>query len=45
MRAQHFPHQSRYEYQPLKHETEQNRWSDVQRERVLNNYNLRDMGI
>jgi ectoine hydroxylase-related dioxygenase (phytanoyl-CoA dioxygenase family) len=44
-RAQHFPEEQPYEYQPLADAAEQNRWSDYSREHLLKNYNLNDLGI
>ncbi len=44
-RAQYYPGETRYRYQPLIDEQEQNRWSEAQRAVLLKNYNLRDMGV
>ena len=44
-RAQHYPGESRYQYEPLIDEQAQNRWSEAQRDVLLNNYNLPDMGV
>jgi len=44
-RAQRFPDEPRYLYQPLAHELDDNRWNDITREQVLKNYNLNDLRI
>jgi ectoine hydroxylase-related dioxygenase (phytanoyl-CoA dioxygenase family) len=44
-RAQHFPDEPRYTYQPQVDEIEANRWNEETRETVLKDYNLRDLGI
>lgn len=44
-RRQRFPHETRYQYEPMAGEEESNRWSDATRATVLLNYNLRNLGI
>ena len=44
-RRQHFPNETPYCYQPLVGEEEQNRWKEETRQKVVMNYNLRDMYI
>lgn len=44
-RRQRFPHETPYRYAPLIDEVEQNRWNEETRQRVVKNYNLRDMYI
>ena len=44
-RAQHYPDEQRYEYQPLVGEEESNRWSEETRRTLLADYNLLDLGI
>ncbi len=44
-RAQGFPDEERYVYQPLAGEEDQNRFDDDTRETLLKNYNLRDLHI
>ena len=44
-RQQHFPAEHRYVYQPLANEVEENRWNEESREKILKNYNLKDIYI
>ena len=44
-RQQRFPHEPRYNYQPLAGQEEANRWSEATRESLLKNYNLRDLPL
>mgnify|MGYP006171369429 CR=1 FL=1 len=44
-RAQHFPDEVPYQYQPLSGEVEMNRWNRDSREQLLRNYNLNDLMI
>jgi hypothetical protein len=44
-RAQHFPDAPRYQYEPLANEENALAWNEATRQRVLNDYNLRDMYI
>lgn len=44
-RAQRFPHEPRYHYQPLADELDSIRWNEDTRETMLKNYNLLDMYI
>ena len=44
-RAQKFPNEPRYEYQPLKGQEDRNRWSEEARANVLKDYNQLDMYI
>ena len=44
-RQQRFPDETRYVYQPLVGEEDANRWNEETRERILKNYNLRDLGL
>ena len=42
-RAQRFPQEPRYVYQPLVGKEDDNRWSAETRETVLKNYNVRNL--
>ena len=44
-RRQRFPQETPYRYQPLTGQEEQNRWSEETRASILENYNLRDLGL
>jgi hypothetical protein len=44
-RRQRFPDETPYCYQPLVGEEEQNRWREETRQKIVRNYNLRDMYI
>ncbi len=44
-RHQRFQEESRYDYQPLSGEIEENRWNEENREKLLKNYNLKDIYI
>ena len=44
-RHQRFPHEPRYQYQPLADELDTLRWNNNTRELLLKNYNLKDMSI
>ncbi|MFY0612004.1 MAG: phytanoyl-CoA dioxygenase family protein [Hyphomicrobiaceae bacterium] len=44
-RAQKFPKETRYVYQPLADQEESNRWSEKARETILKDYNTLDMYI
>ena len=44
-RQQHFPTEQRYVYQPLADEVAENRWNAENREKLLKNYNLKDIYI
>lgn len=44
-RRQRFPDEPSYMYQPLIDEVDENRWSDITRKTVLQNYNLYNLGI
>ena len=44
-RSQHFPDEERFEYQPLKNEVDENRWSEGTRKSILQDYNLYNLGI
>ena len=44
-RRQRFPHETPYVYQPFAGREEDYRWSAETRERVIRNYNLKDLGI
>ena len=44
-RAQKFPGESQYTYQPLAGKEDANRWSEEAREAILKNYNVLDMYI
>jgi hypothetical protein len=44
-RQQRFPEETPFIYAPLVGEEEQNRWSELARETLLKDYNLRDMFI
>ncbi len=44
-RQQRFPKETPFVYTPLVGEEEQNRWSELARETLLKDYNLRDMFI
>jgi hypothetical protein len=44
-RAQHYPDEPRFTYQPMVGREDENRWSEAQRSTLLKDYNLRDMGI
>jgi hypothetical protein len=44
-RHQHFPEETRYNYQPFSDLENQYRWNQQTRETVIKNYNLNDLGI
>ena len=44
-RAQRFPHENRYVYEPLADELDQNRWNETTRREVVRNYNLLDVHL
>jgi hypothetical protein len=44
-RAQEYPDEPRYCYQPLKNEEAENRWSEATRKSVVHDYNVRDLFI
>ena len=44
-RQQRFPDEPRYVYRPLIGEEKQNQWNEVTRERIVKDYNQRDLGI
>ena len=44
-RAQRFPQEPRYVYQPLAEEVEQNRWNEATRGEVVRDYNLLDLHL
>lgn len=44
-RQQRFPDEPRFVYQPLAGEEEENRWNEENREKLLKNYNLKDIYI
>lgn len=44
-RQQRFPDEPRFIYQPLAGEEEENRWNEENREKLLKNYNLKDIYI
>jgi ectoine hydroxylase-related dioxygenase (phytanoyl-CoA dioxygenase family) len=44
-RAQYYPDEPRFTYQPMVGREDENRWSEAQRSTLLKDYNLRDMGI
>jgi hypothetical protein len=44
-RAQYYPDEPRFTYQPMLGREDENRWSEAQRDTLLKDYNLRDMGI
>ncbi len=44
-RAQRYPQEDRYVYQPLAGYEAENQWSEETRESILKNYNLRDLHI
>ena len=44
-RQQRFPDERRYVYRPLIGEEKQNQWNEVTRERIVKDYNQRDLGI
>ena len=44
-RQQHFPHESRYVYQPMVGMENANQWNEATRENIVKDYNLRDLGI
>ena len=44
-RAQHFPDEERYVYQPFAGREDEFRWNERTRETVIKDYNLKDLGI
>ena len=44
-RQKRFPHEPRYAYRPMVGKEDDNRWSEATREKVVKDYNLRDLGI
>lgn len=44
-RQQRFPDETPFQYAPLAHEVDENRWTEETRETVVKDYNLRDMYI
>jgi len=44
-RHRRFPHEPRYDYQPLRGQEDQNRWNEQTRETLVKNYNVGDFYI
>lgn len=44
-RRKKFPHEKAFSYQPLSHEVEENRFTDYNREHLLKDYNLYNLGL